>query len=56
MKFCILASGSEGNCTLVEDSAGDAILVDAGLPLRRIAACLENLRRDLRRVWGRENP
>ncbi|HEX7343197.1 MAG TPA: MBL fold metallo-hydrolase [bacterium] len=50
MKFCVIASGSEGNCTLVEDSSGNAILVDAGLPLRRIAACLENLRRDFARV------
>ena len=52
MKFCVIASGSEGNCTLVEDSAGNAILVDAGLPLRRIVTCLENIQRDLRRVMA----
>ena len=52
MKFCVIASGSEGNCTLVEDSAGNAILVDVGLPLRRIASCLENLQRDLGRVMA----
>jgi phosphoribosyl 1,2-cyclic phosphodiesterase len=50
MKFCVIASGSEGNCTLIEDSAGNAILVDAGLPMRRIISCLENLQRDLGQV------
>jgi phosphoribosyl 1,2-cyclic phosphodiesterase len=50
MKFCIIASGSEGNCTLVEDSSGNGILVDAGMAMRRLAACLDSLNRDFSRV------
>ncbi|MBU0519820.1 MBL fold metallo-hydrolase [bacterium] len=46
MKFCILASGSEGNCTYVEDSGGAAILVDAGISMRRITNCLREIGRD----------
>ncbi len=46
MKFCIIASGSEGNCTLIEDSKGCAVLVDAGLSMRRISAGLEELGKD----------
>ncbi len=50
MKFSIIASGSEGNCTLVEDSEGRAILVDAGLSMSRIAGGLAKLGRDLQQV------
>jgi phosphoribosyl 1,2-cyclic phosphodiesterase len=50
MKFCIIASGSEGNCTLVEDSNGQSILVDAGLSMRRIAGAMAALGRDLSKV------
>jgi len=50
MRFCVIASGSEGNCTLIEDSRGTAVLVDAGLPMRRIANCLAEMRRDFSRV------
>lgn len=50
MRFCVIASGSEGNCTLVEDSQGNAILVDAGLPMRRIAQYLMELERDFSRI------
>lgn len=35
LKFCTLASGSSGNCTLVE-GGGTAILIDAGISMRRI--------------------
>ena len=47
MKFCILASGSEGNCALVEDARGCAILVDAGLSMRRICDHLTDMGRSL---------
>ncbi len=47
MKYCVLASGSEGNCVLVEDSNGVAILVDAGISMRRISDCLNQVGRDI---------
>jgi phosphoribosyl 1,2-cyclic phosphodiesterase len=50
MKFCILASGSEGNCALVEDSNGVGILVDAGISMRRVSERLSNLGRDISNV------
>ncbi|MCX6641286.1 MAG: MBL fold metallo-hydrolase [bacterium] len=50
MKYCILASGSEGNSTLVEDDQGHAILIDAGLSMRRISECLQAQGRDLTRI------
>ena len=52
MKFCILASGSEGNCTFVEDSQGHAVLVDAGLSMRRISDHLNKLGRDFGNILG----
>ena len=39
MKFCVLASGSKGNCTLVSDGA-TRLLVDCGISCRRAAALL----------------
>ncbi|RJP78830.1 MAG: MBL fold metallo-hydrolase [Candidatus Zixiibacteriota bacterium] len=50
MRFSIIASGSEGNCTLIEDSSGHAIMVDAGLSMSRISGALAKLGRDLSRV------
>jgi phosphoribosyl 1,2-cyclic phosphodiesterase len=42
MKICTLASSSSGNCTLV--SHGNThLLIDAGISLRRITACLKEL-------------
>ena len=35
MKFCTFASGSSGNCTLIE-SGGVSILIDAGISMKRI--------------------
>lgn len=52
MKFCILASGSEGNCGLVEDTEGHAVLVDAGLSLRRTRESLTGLGRDIGSIQG----
>ena len=42
MRIYTLASGSGGNCTLVKDGA-DAILIDAGISLRRIKLSLAKL-------------
>ncbi len=50
MKFCILASGSEGNCALVEDSQGNGILVDAGISMRRIGNHLAEIGRGFERI------
>ena len=50
MKFCILASGSEGNCTFVEDSEGHGVLVDAGLSMRRTADHLARVNKDLSKI------
>jgi phosphoribosyl 1,2-cyclic phosphodiesterase len=47
MKYAIIASGSEGNCTLIEDDQGQAILIDAGLSMRRIGQGLAQVKRDL---------
>jgi phosphoribosyl 1,2-cyclic phosphodiesterase len=52
MKFCILASGSEGNCGLVEDAQGQAVLVDAGLSMRRTSERLTELGCDIGNVHG----
>jgi len=40
MRFCVLGSGSSGNCVLVE-GGGDRILVDAGFSCREIERRLE---------------
>lgn len=42
MKFCTLASGSSGNCTVVFHGS-TYILIDAGISLRRICASLKCL-------------
>jgi len=42
MEICTLASGSSGNCTLIR-SGGSAVLVDAGVSLRRIVRSLAGL-------------
>lgn len=43
MKFCTLASGSSGNCTVVFHG-NTYILIDAGISLRRICASLKGLK------------
>ncbi len=50
MKFSILASGSEGNSALVEDSNGVGILVDAGISMRRISERLNEFGRDISNI------
>ena len=41
MRVVALASGSTGNCTLVQ-SAGCALLIDAGISARRVRTMLRN--------------
>jgi phosphoribosyl 1,2-cyclic phosphodiesterase len=50
MKFCILASGSEGNCAFVEDQNGVGVLIDAGISMRRVGERLSGLSRDFSSV------
>lgn len=40
MKIIVFASGSEGNCTYIEEK-GTAILIDAGISRRRIMNCFK---------------
>jgi phosphoribosyl 1,2-cyclic phosphodiesterase len=46
LRLSILSSGSSGNATYIESPAG-GLLVDAGLPCRRIEALLGRIDRDL---------
>jgi len=46
LRLSVLSSGSSGNATYIESSAG-GLLVDAGLPCRRIEALLARLGRSL---------
>lgn len=45
MDFCVLASGSKGNCTYVTDGES-AVLIDIGLPSKTIVARLEEAQID----------
>jgi phosphoribosyl 1,2-cyclic phosphodiesterase len=49
MKFCILGSGSTGNCALLE-SAGTRVLVDAGFSARKTAQLLGTVGHSLDRI------
>ena len=42
MKFCVFASGSKGNCTLVSDGT-TRLLVDCGISCRRVVAHLREV-------------
>lgn len=42
MRFCILGSGSDGNCALLQ-TAGARVLVDAGIPARRLTRLLAEI-------------
>lgn len=52
MRFCVLASGSEGNCAFVEDTDGVGVLVDAGISMRSTSEHLAQLRRDFTNIRG----
>ena len=41
MRFFSIASGSKGNCICIENG-GSAVLIDAGVPSRRVAEILHN--------------
>lgn len=49
MRFAVLASGSDGNATIVE-AAGSAILIDCGLSLRRLEQRAASLGFELSRL------
>ena len=49
MRFCILGSGSEGNCALLETDAA-RLLVDAGFSARRLAHLLAGMGESLGRI------
>lgn len=51
IEFCSLASGSSGNCYYIAHHDG-ALLIDAGLSLRRIEKSLMDIGRSLREVSG----
>lgn len=43
LRFCSLGSSSAGNCYYVESAGGTRILIDAGIPLRRLESRLTAL-------------
>jgi phosphoribosyl 1,2-cyclic phosphodiesterase len=49
MKFCILGSGSSGNCALLQ-SAGTRVLVDAGFSARKTTQLLASVGESLDRI------
>jgi phosphoribosyl 1,2-cyclic phosphodiesterase len=49
MRFCILGSGSEGNCALLQTEQA-RVLVDAGFSARRIGQLLEGIGESLDRI------
>lgn len=51
MEFCTLASGSSGNCIVVSQGKR-AVLVDAGISMRRIVRGLKELSKDMRDLAG----
>ncbi|MFH2020528.1 MAG: MBL fold metallo-hydrolase [archaeon] len=51
MNICVLASGSSGNCTLVEGKES-SILIDAGISSRQIVKSLSSIGKDLTDIDG----
>ena len=43
LRFCSFSSSSSGNCYYIQSSGGTSILVDAGVPLRRLESNLESI-------------
>lgn len=52
LRFCSFASSSSGNCYYIENSTGTAILIDAGVPLRRLERYLEKIGVNPQRLAG----
>ncbi len=51
MELSVIASGSNGNCYLLEEN-GTAVLIDAGITLRETARRIASLGRDIRKING----
>ena len=51
MELSVIASGSNGNCYLLEDS-GTSVLFDAGISLQETAGRLAALGKDIRQISG----
>lgn len=43
LRFCSFASSSSGNCYFIQSSSGASVLIDAGVPLRRLERDLQNI-------------
>ncbi|NLY53053.1 MAG: MBL fold metallo-hydrolase [Firmicutes bacterium] len=52
LQFCSFASSSAGNCYFIQSSGGTSILVDAGVPLRRLERNLRSIGVDPRQLQG----
>ncbi len=52
LRFCSLGSSSAGNCYYIESDGGTRILVDAGIPLRRLEHKLQQLDVDPASIQG----
>lgn len=48
MKFALLASGSKGNCCLIEDE-NSSIVIDCGATKKYLSECFETLQHDYKR-------
>lgn len=51
MRVCVFASGSSGNCLLLQDS-GTKILIDAGISMRRIEEALNTCGASMKDIAG----
>lgn len=52
MKFCVLGSGSKGNCTLVESASSTALLIDAGFSGKEVERRMARIGRDPAKLTG----
>ena len=52
LRFCSFASSSAGNCYFIQSSSGTSILIDAGVPLRRLEHNLKNIGINPRQLGG----
>ncbi len=43
LRFCSFSSSSSGNCYFIQSSGGTSVLIDAGVPLRRLERNLESI-------------
>ncbi len=52
LRFCSFASSSAGNCYFIQSSDGTSILIDAGVPLRRLESNLREVGINPRQIGG----